>query len=205
MTVRIGLTGPIGCGKSAIMAVLAARGGVIVDADRLARQATPPGSSALRAIGDRFGHGVIGDDGALDRAALARIVFDDPVALRDLEGIVHPAVRPLIDRAVASAESAGAPFVIVEAIKLVESGYAVRCHEVWVVTCTPAEQRARLTGKGLPPDEIERRMASQGADLIERLRPRATRVIDASGPEDATMERATRALDEALASSGKET
>ncbi len=198
MSLRVGLTGPIGCGKSTIAAALAERGGVVIDADELARGVTLPGSPALAAIEERFGGGVLAPDGSLDRAALARIVFSDPSALRDLEAIVHPAVRPLIEHAVARAESGGAPFVVVEAIKLVEAGYATRCDEVWLVTCTPEEQRARLAERGFPPDEIERRMASQGADLVERLRPHATRVIAASGTFEATVRRATEALDEAF-------
>ena len=199
MTLRIGVTGPIGCGKSAVAAALSTRGGVVVDADQLTRAATAPGSPALREIEGRFGAGVIALDGSLDRAALARVVFADAAALRDLEAIVHPAVRPLIERAVAAAESAGAPLVVVEAIKLVEAGYAARCDEVWLVTCTPEEQRARLARRGVPPDEIERRIASQGGDLIDRLRPRATRVVDAGGPLRRTERRALQALDAAVA------
>jgi len=197
MTLRIGLTGPIGCGKSTIAAALAERGGVVIDADDLARVVTMPGSPALAAIEERFGAGVLAPDG-LDRAALARIVFSDPSALHDLEAIVHPAVRPLIEQAVAAAESAGAPFVVVEAIKLVEAGYAARCDEVWLVTCSPEEQRKRLAGRGFRPDEIERRMASQGADLPERLRPHATRVIDTSGTPEETIARAAVGLAEAF-------
>jgi len=202
MTLRIGLTGPIGCGKSTIAAALAERGGVVIDADRLAREVTLPGSPALAAIEARFGRGVMAADGSLDRAALARIVFSDATALRDLEAIVHPAVRPRIERAVAAAESAGVPFVVVEAIKLVEAGYAARCDEVWLVTCTPEDQRRRLAGRDLAADEIERRMASQGADLVERLRPSAARVIDASGTLEATAERAAAALEAAFRARG---
>lgn len=198
-TLRIGLTGPIGCGKSTIATALAARGGVVVDADALAREATPPGSAALVAIRERFGAAVLRADGSLDRAALARVVFSDAAALGDLEAIVHPAVRLLVERAVAAAESVGAPFVVVEAIKLVEAGYAAQCDEIWLVTCTPDEQRARLAAKGMPPDEIGRRMASQGPDLVDRLRARATRVIDASGLERKALRGARAALEAALA------
>ena len=201
MTLRIGLTGPIGCGKSTIAAALAERGGVVIDADDLARDVTMPGSPVLAAIEERFGAGVLAPDG-LDRAALARIVFSDPSALHDLEAIVHPAVRPLIEQAVAAAESAGAPFVVVEAIKLVEAGYAARCDEVWLVTCSPEEQRRRLAGRGFAADEIERRMASQGADRVARLRPHATRVIDAGGAQEETIARAADGLAEAFRSRG---
>lgn len=194
----IGVTGPIGCGKSTISVALASRAGVIVDADRLSHQASERGSALAEAIGQRFGPAVIAADGSLDRPALGRIVFSDPAALRALEAIVQPAVRVLIERAVESADSAGAPFVVVEAIKLVEAGYAARCDEVWLVTCTPEEQRQRLAGRGYPVDEIERRIAAQGADLADRLRPSVTRVIDASGTPEQTVRRAFQALDAAL-------
>ena len=198
MTLLIGLTGPIGCGKSTIAAALAERGGVVIDADGLARGVTLPGSPALAAIEERFGDRVLASDGSLDRSALARIVFADPAALRDLEAIVHPAVRPLIEQAVARAEAEGAPFVVVEAIKLVEAGYADRCDEVWLVTCTAEMQRDRLAARGMADAEIARRMASQGADLVERLRPHATREIDAGGDLAVTVAQALEALDNAL-------
>jgi dephospho-CoA kinase len=197
-TIRIGLTGPIGCGKSTISAALASRGGVIVDADRLSHQASERGSALVEAIGRRFGSQVITADGSLDRPALGRIVFADPEALRGLEAIVQPAVRVLIEREVESAESAGAPFVVVEAIKLIEAGYAAQCDEVWLVVCTPEQQRERLAGRGFPADEIERRMTAQGADLVERLRPHATRVIDAGGSREENARRGFAALDAAL-------
>ena len=194
----IGVTGPIGCGKSTISAALVSRGGVIVDADRLSHQASERGSAVVEAIRQRFGPEVITQDGSLDRPALGRIVFSDPAALRALEAIVQPAVRVLIEREVESAESAGAPFVVVEAIKLVEAGYAAQCDEVWLVTCSADEQRQRLARRGYPADEIERRIATQGTDLAERLRPSATRVIDASGTAEQAVRRALDALDAAL-------
>jgi dephospho-CoA kinase len=201
-TLRIGLTGPIGCGKSTIAAALASRGGVIVDADRMSHQASERGSALVEAIGQRFGPQVITEDGSLDRPALGRIVFADPEALRGLEAIVQPAVRVLIERAVESAESAGAPFVVIEAIKLVEAGYAAQCDEVWLVTCAAEEQRQRLAERGYPADEIERRIAAQGTDLVDRLRPHATRLIDATGSQDDAVRRAGAALHAAFRDRG---
>jgi len=198
-TLRIGLTGPIGCGKSTIGAALAARGGVVVDADRLSHEATAAGSPLLAAVAARLGSELIAPDGSLDRPALGRIVFSDPDALRALEAIVQPAVRTLIERAVESAESAGAPFVIVEAIKLVEAGYAAQCDEVWLVTCAPDDQLRRLAGRGMAADEMGRRMTSQGADMVERLRPSATRVIDTAGSLEDAVRSADAALDAAFA------
>jgi dephospho-CoA kinase len=124
--VRIGLTGPIGCGKSTVGGWLAARGANVIDADAEARAVTAAGQPAHDAILERFGDVLRGPDGTLDRAALARLVFSDAAALRDLEAIVHPAVRPRILAAIRAADAAGARAVVIEAIKLVEGGPAVR-------------------------------------------------------------------------------
>jgi dephospho-CoA kinase len=189
---RIGLTGPIGCGKSTVAAWLGTRGAVIIDADAVARAVTARGEPAHHAVLARFGDAVRGADGTLDRAALARLVFPDAAALRDLEAIVHPAVRPRILAAIEAADRAGARAVVIEAIKLVEGGLAALCDEVWLVWCDPATQRARLAGRGMAPADAERRIAAQ-ADLVERLRPHATRVLETNGtPEEA--EAATSAL-----------
>jgi len=165
----IGLSGPIGCGKSTVARMLAELGGVTIDADQLARRVADPGGEALPAIRARFGDAVIASDGELDRAALAQVVFHDASALADLEGIVHPHVRRLIDRRLAEAERDEAPFVVIEAIKLVEGGLADRCDEVWLIDCQPATQRSRLATRGAQPDDIERRMAAQGPELVDRL------------------------------------
>ena len=181
MTVHIGLTGPIGCGKSTVASWLGERAGVVViDADQVARDVLEPGQPALVAVIARFGSGLIGPDGSLDRAALGRVVFADPAALRDLEAIVHPAVRPRILAAIAQAAAEGVVAVVIEAIKLVEGGLAALCDEVWLVTCDPAVQRERVVGRGTEPADAERRIAAQ-SDLTERLRLAATRVIDTSG------------------------
>jgi dephospho-CoA kinase len=197
VTIRIGLTGPIGCGKSTVGGWLRELGAVIVDADAIARTVTAPGEPALAAVLARFGPAYRRPDGSLDRAALGRLVFTDPVALRDLESIVHPAVRPRIEGAVAAAEAAGAPAVVVEAIKLVEAGHAASCDEVWLVTCDAADQRRRLIERGSPADEADQRIASQGA-IVDRLRPRATRIIDASGTRAHTRRLVVDAWDAAL-------
>jgi len=201
VTVRIGITGPIGCGKSTVAGWLAERGAVVVDADRLAREVTAPGEPALAVVLQRFGDAVRAPDGSLDRAALGRIVFADPGALRELEAIVHPEVRPRIVGAVQSAEDAGAKVVVIEAIRLVEGGYSIECDEVWLVVCGSSDQRSRLRLRGLPDNEAEQRIGAQGG-LVDRLRPAATRVIDTSGPADAARERVDAALVEALAGRG---
>ena len=179
-TVRIGLTGPIGCGKSTVAGWLGELGAVVIDADTIAHQVTAPGEPALEAVIARFGEPLRLPDGSLDRAALGRRVFASPADLADLEAIVHPAVRPRILAAIAAAEASDAPAVVIEAIKLVEGRLADLCDEVWLITCTVGQQRTRLRGRGMPDPEAVRRIAAQG-DLVARLRPRATRVIDTSG------------------------
>src|SRR5205814_7218170 len=103
---RIGRTGPIGCGQSTVAGWLADRGAAVVDADELAREVTEPGQPALDAIAEHFGAGVMRRDGSLDRRRLADIVFANSGQLAALETIVHPAVRPRILAAIAAAEEA---------------------------------------------------------------------------------------------------
>jgi dephospho-CoA kinase len=199
---RIGLTGPIGCGKSTIASWLRDMGGVTVDADEIARVVTERGEPTLPLIRARFGEGVFRQDGSLDRAALADVVFQDSAALRDLEAIVHPAVRLRIEAAVAEADSSGAPFVAIEAIKLVEAGYARECDEVWLVECSPADQAARLQARGAPPADAARRIAAQGEDLSERLAAVASRRIATHGSPGETRSAVESALDDALGRGG---
>lgn len=196
-TRRIGITGPIGCGKSTVAGWLGERPGVVVvDADREAREVLAPGTDEVEAVYDRFGRSLQRDDGSLDRGALGRIVFADPSALRELEAIVHPAVRRRILHAAGVAERAGATVVVIEAIKLVEGGLADLCDEVWLVTCDPSVQLARLLGRGSDPDDASARIRAQGA-LAERLAPRATHVVDSSGTEAATRALVTALLGDA--------
>jgi dephospho-CoA kinase len=198
----VGLTGPIGCGKSTVAAMLGALGGYVIDADDLARRATAPGEPALTAVRERFGDVVFVSRGVLDRGALAAVVFADPDALRDLEAIVHPAVRTLVESELRAARAAGAPFIALEAIKLVEGGLAERCTETWIIDCEPTEQRERLKGRGLSDEDIDRRTLTQGPDLAvrldERLGSQPHRRISASGSRESLRERVEDALADVL-------
>jgi dephospho-CoA kinase len=208
---RIGLTGPIGCGKSTVARWLAEAGATVIDADALSRLSTAAGEPALAAIQKRFGDGVLRPDGSLDRGALAQLVFGDPAALRDLESIVHPEVRRRLERAIESAEAGGAAVLVIEAIKLVEAGHARDCDEVWIVDCQAATQRERLAQRGLAADDADRRIAAQGGDLAEwleaearsQLRDGRVRRLSTDGSREETGPVVLAALAEAKARRGQ--
>ena len=199
--VRIGITGPIGCGKSTIASWLGEAGAVVIDADRVARLVTGPGWPAVAEIASTFGAELLREDGSLDRGALGRIVFSDPAALAELEAIVHPAVRPVILEELSAAEKAGAPAVVIEAIKLVEGGLAELCDEVWLIVCAEDVQLARLENRlsvaGGDPGDAEARITSQSG-LIARLAAVATRILDSSDDAATTRAEVGQAYAEAL-------
>lgn len=200
----IGLTGPIGCGKSAVARILGELGATVIDADVLARAVTGPGGPALPDIRRRFGDAVFSDRETLDRAGLGRIVFGDQAALAELEQIVHPHVRRLVDEALRAALDNADPVVAIEAIKLVEGGLAERCAEVWLVECSVQTQRARLAERGVSGGDAEQRIAAQGADLVERLSARLEhrpqRRLSTEGTLADTRRRVEDALSELVAS-----
>jgi dephospho-CoA kinase len=175
--VRVGLTGGIASGKSMVAEELAARGAVIIDADLLAREVVQPGTPALAAIIDRFGPEVV-RDGQLDRARLAQIVFADPLARRDLERIVHPAVRA---RAAELERAAGDAAVVVHVIPLlVETGQHQDFDLVVTVDADHETQIQRLMLRnGLSRAEAESRTAAQ-ASREDRKRA-ADVVLDNTG------------------------
>ena len=191
----VGLTGGIGSGKSTVATMLAERGAVVVDADRLAREAVAVGTEGYRAVVDRFGPEVVAGDGTLDRRALAGVVFDDPGALADLNAIVHPPVRAAIAERVA--ELAGTDAVVVLEIPLlVESGRSYGAAQVIVVDCPEGVAVRRLVqGRGMDEADARRRIAAQ-ASRDERLAA-ADVVIDNAGSLD-DLERQVNAVWAAL-------
>ena len=177
MAYRIGLTGNIACGKSTVGKLLAARGAEYIDADRLTHRLLEAGTHENDRIVERFGPDVRVPDGRIDRQKLGAIVFADPAALKKLEAILHPGVRAAIRRAM---EAATAPLVVVDAIKLFESGLYKDLDTAWVVSCPRAEQLRRLTAeRGLTPDQAAMRIDAQGSQ-DEKVR-QANVVIDNGG------------------------
>ena len=175
--VRVGLTGGIASGKSMVADELAARGAIIIDADVLAREVVEPGTPALAAIIDRFGAQVL-RDGQIDRARLAQIVFADPHARRDLERIVHPAVRA---RAAELEQAAGDAAVVVHVIPLlVETGQHEDFDVVVTVDADHETQIQRLMVRnGFTRAEAESRIAAQASR--EDRRRAADVVVDNTG------------------------
>lgn len=179
----VGLTGGIASGKSAVADRLAELGAVVIDADVLAREVVEPGTPGLDAIVERFGPGVLrpaadGGPPELDRPALGAIVFADPDARRDLEAIVHPAVRA---RAVELSRAAPSGSVVVQVIPLlVETGQADAFDLVVVVNLDPETQLDRLMARnGLTREQALARINAQ-AGRAQRLAA-ADEVIDNNG------------------------
>ena len=175
--VRVGLTGGIASGKSMVADELAARGAIIIDADVLAREVVEPGTPALAAIIDRFGAQIL-RDGQIDRARLAQIVFADPDARRDLERIVHPAVRA---RATELERAAGDAAVVVHVIPLlVETGQHEDFDVVVTVDADHETQIQRLMVRnGFTRADAESRIAAQASR--EDRRRAADVVVDNTG------------------------
>jgi len=185
----IGLTGGIAAGKSTVSARWAEHGAVVVDADQLARQAVAPGSPGLAQVAERFGPGVLAADGSLDRPALGAIVFADPDARRALEGITHPEVWRLAQRAFDAAEAGDPDAVVVYDVPLLAEAAAsrpIRFDAVVVVDAPAAQRIERLVEhRGMDRAEAERRVASQASDA-DRL-ALADHVVDATGSLDDTI------------------
>jgi dephospho-CoA kinase len=186
---RVGLTGGIGSGKSAVSSRLAARGAVVIDSDVLAREVVAKGTDGLAEVVEAFGNGVLTAEGELNRPALGRIVFSDAEARRRLEAITHPRVRA---RAAEIEAQAPADAIVVHDIPLlVETGQADKFDVVLVVDVPVEVQLDRLTSqRGMTEAEATQRIASQ-ASRDERLAV-ADLVVDNSG----TLADLDRRLDE---------
>jgi dephospho-CoA kinase len=176
--ILIGLTGGIGSGKSTVSARLAELGARVIDADAITRELQEPGTEVFATIVDRFGEGVVAEDGTLDRPALAAVVFADPEELKALNGIVHPAVG--VEIAERLAEAAGTDdVVILDVPLLVESGRDDMAATV-VVDLDPEEAVRRLVEhRGFTEDDARARIRRQ-ASREDRL-AKADRVLDNAG------------------------
>lgn len=177
----VGLTGPIGSGKSTVAAMLRELGARVLDADALARDEQSRGTTGYSAIVQQFGTGVLGEDKEVDRGKLAGIVFSDPRRLEQLERILHPRViaRVLEARAMLADEE----ILVVEAIKLVETSLRSLCDRIWVVLAPHQLLVGRLATRGLDEAGVAARLRAQANE--GEFRDAADVVLVNDGDRDA--------------------
>lgn len=182
---HLGLTGGIGSGKSTVARLLVQQGAVLIDADAISRQLMAPGSPVLQQVADAFGTGVLTDDGALDRPALAQLVFGDEQARARLNGIVHPAVREEAARQYEAARAHGAQVVVEDIPLLAETGQASRFDGVLVVeTEEPVRIQRLVQARGMAEEDARARIRAQATDAQRRAI--ATWTVENSGTEAQT-------------------
>jgi dephospho-CoA kinase len=187
----LGLTGNIASGKTTVGLMLLELGVyTYVDADSVVHELYLPGQPLVEQLVAAFGSQILDADGGVDRRVLGDIVFGDQQKLRQLESLVHPAVQDALIRRLRDipAEAIG----VLDAIKLVESGYAPLCHGLWVVTCPPEVQlRRMMERRGMTEEEAHARLDAQPP--IEPKLALATEVIDNSGSLDDVRQQVTAA------------
>jgi phosphopantetheine adenylyltransferase/dephospho-CoA kinase len=180
MTFAIGLTGGIASGKSLVSSLLAERGAVVIDADRLGHEAYRAGTDCFDRVVAEFGRDVVGTDGEIDRKALGGKVFGDAEARKRLEGIVWPALRELARQRIEEERSKGADVVVLEAAVLIEAGWQDLVDEVWVAEAERETAIRRLAGRnGLSREQAEARLDAQLTN--EERRRGAAVVIENNG------------------------
>ena len=158
---RVGLSGGVGSGKSTVAAMLAEHGAVVIDADAIAREVVEPGTPGFDAVVAEFGDAVV-QDGRLDRAALAKIVFNDDDARARLNAIVHPLVGERTGQLMAEAPDGAV--LVYDVPLLVESGLADGFDTVVIVLAPQDVRLRRLAARGMPEDDARARMAKQATD-----------------------------------------
>lgn len=176
---RVGLTGGIASGKSAVAEILKSEKIPVVDADEVSRAVMRPGSPLFHDIVQAFGHDVLNPEGDLDRAALGEKVFSNPQALERLNSLTHPVIWAEMQRQVSQLEATH-PLVVVMVPLLLENGRQDFVDEVWVVSLPRDMQKARLMARNqLSEAQAEARISAQ-MPLKDKLQL-ADRVIDNSG------------------------
>ncbi|HEX9173447.1 MAG TPA: dephospho-CoA kinase [Telluria sp.] len=163
----VGLTGGIGCGKSTVADLFAARGATVIDTDQIAHALTAPHGAAMPALLAEFGAGFATPEGALDRARMRALVFADPGARARLEAILHPRIR---DATAAAALLATGPYVIFAVPLLIESGnWRARVSRILVVDCSEETQVARVMARNAMPEAQVRAIMAAQATRAQRL------------------------------------
>lgn len=162
---RLGLTGGIGSGKSTVAQILASAGAAIMDADAIARSITAPHGAAIAPIAEAFGPQAIGADGALDRAYMRQLVFQDTTARQRLEAITHPLIAQLTEQQALQAQQRGTRLLVFDVPLLVESGrWRQQLDAVLIVDCEPETQIQRVMARnGLERTAVEKILAAQAS------------------------------------------
>jgi len=182
---KMGLTGGIASGKSAVAAMLREMGFRIIEADLVAHKLIEPGQPAHQEVLQEFGSDLADAAGRIDRAKLASIVFADLAKLKKLNSIIHPRVQEIVFRQFEEWEKSGVrDAAFVEAALLVESGTAQKFDGLVLTVCEPEQQLERLRARGMSEADAKRRLAAQ-LPLEEKLR-HATDLIDCSGSLEET-------------------
>lgn len=193
----IGLTGGIGSGKTSVANKLRALGASVFDADEAARNAVLPGTKGYQEVVAAFGPRVVAEDGQIDRAALAEIVFSDKKALRVLEDIIHGFVWAEIDIFLQKCSESEARVAILDIPLLLESGWHKKVDEVWLVALPVEKQVARtMERSGLSEEAVKARIAAQ-MPLVEKKKY-ASLIIDNSGTWEDTEKQIISAWKEAV-------
>jgi dephospho-CoA kinase len=183
---KLGLTGGIASGKSAVAAMLREMGFPVLEADAVAHKLLQPGQAAHDEVLREFGAELADASGKIDRAKLGALVFADPVKLAKLNGIIHPRVEEIISQKFEEWERSGVrDAVFVEAALLVEAGIAKKLDGLVVAFCKPEQQMERLRARGMGEPEAKQRLAAQ-MPVAEKLR-HATETIDCSGTLEETL------------------
>lgn len=188
---KIGLTGPIGSGKSEAASFLGTLGAVVIEADALGHESYRRGTPAYRELVAEFGQQIVGPGGEIDRKALGKIVFADPERRKRLEAIVWPRIREAITDRLERAEKAGATAAVVDAAVLLEAGWDGLLDEVWAVEAPDGQVMERLRRRnGWSEEEARARTRAQLTNMDRRAR--ATLVIVNDGGHE-EFERRVRA------------
>ena len=162
MTVVIGLTGGIASGKSMVSAMLAERGALVMDADKLGHEAYAPNTACYHDVVAAFGEDIVAPDGEIDRKKLGAKVFADPAQRRRLEGIVWPWMRETMRRRLETLRADGTAVVVLEAAVLIEAGWQSLVDQVWLVTTSRAVARERIMSRnGLDQAQADTRIDAQ--------------------------------------------
>jgi dephospho-CoA kinase len=181
----VGLTGGLGAGKSTVGRMLADRGAVVIDADDLAREALVPGTKGFKQACELFGDDVLTEEGELDRAVIAGIVFEDEDKRRALESITHPEVFRLLAEEVQRHQGSD-DVVVFDAPLIVETAFADAC-DIVVVVAAPVEQQIARVGRDRGMTEAEAR-ARIAAQISSRQREEAADVVIRNDGDLASLE-----------------